>query len=105
MSLMGPTMGATQVAYLLCCTALIISLHLSAYSQYSRHEASLSGGAHSAPQSRQTPVSSSLQISTEPPQAWHLTYLMVGLRRSLMPGQASALVGVGRRLRLTAGSP
>jgi len=41
--------------------------HLSAYSQYSRHELFLSGLLHSALHSVHTATSSSLQISTSAP--------------------------------------
>ena len=66
--------------------------HLSAYSQYSRHELFLSGLFHSAPHSVHSATSSSLQISTSAPHTWHLTYDGVGLRNSRSPGQVSGFL-------------
>ncbi len=48
--------------------AAIKPLHLSAYWQYWRHTAFSSGRFHSAPQLGQVVLSSSLQISSSPPQ-------------------------------------
>src|SRR4030042_4366389 len=67
----------------------MIPLHLSAYWQYSRHAALLSGRFHSAPQLGHVVLSSSLQISRSPLQTWHLMYAGLGWSRSRSPGHVS----------------
>jgi len=64
----------------------IIPRHWSAYWQYSKHAAFLSGLLHSAPHSGQVVLSSSLQISSWLPQRWHVMYEGFGCKKSLSPG-------------------
>jgi hypothetical protein len=73
-----------------CFLRLIISLHLSAYWHQSRQEASFSGLPTSLLHVSHTPVSSSLQISTLPPQFGHGKYAGTGRRNFFMPGHVSA---------------
>jgi hypothetical protein len=79
---------------MLCCQCflrLIISLHLSAYWHQSRQDGSFSGLPTSLPHVSHTPVSSSLQISTLPPQLGHAKYAGTGRRNFFMPGHVAAL--------------
>jgi hypothetical protein len=78
----------------LCCQCFllsIISLHLSAYWHQSRQDCSFSGLPTSLLHVSHTPVSSSLQISTLPPQLGHGKYAGTGRRNFFMPGHVSAL--------------
>jgi hypothetical protein len=70
-------------------TRLIISLHLSACSHQSRHDFSFSGLTTSLLHVSHVPTSSSLQISTFPPQLGHGKYSGTGRTNFLMPGQVS----------------
>jgi hypothetical protein len=70
---------------------LIISLHLSAYWHQSRQDGSFSGLPTSLPHMSHIPVSSSLQISTLPPQWGHGKYSGLGRRNFRMPGHVAAL--------------
>src|SRR5665647_985699 len=72
-----------------------MSRHLSAYSQYSRQAAVLSGRFHSAPQAVQTVLSSSLQISKSLPHTWHFMYDGLGWRRSRRPGHVCGFFSMG----------
>jgi hypothetical protein len=77
---------------MLCCQCLLrlmISLHLSANSHQSRQDCCFSGLATSLLQVSHTPVSSSLQISTLPPQSGHGKYSGLGRRNFLMPGHVA----------------
>jgi len=79
---------------MLCCQCLlrlIISLHLSAYWHQSRHDGSFSGLPTSLSHVSHTPVSSSLQISTLPPQSGHGKYAGTGRRNFFMPGHVATL--------------
>ena len=74
-----------------CFLWLIISLHLSAYWHQSRQDGSFSGLPTSLLHVSHTPVSSSLQISTLPPQWGHGKYSGLGRRNFFIPGHDSAL--------------
>jgi len=85
--------GISQPQIFLGFRADMIALHLSAYWQYSRHDALFSGFFHFAPQSMHSPSGSSLQISTLPLHTWHGAYFIVGLMNSSIPGQLLLVEG------------
>ncbi len=66
--------------------------HLSANWQYSRQAADGSGRFHSAPQLGQVVLSSSLHISSSPPQTWQLIYAGLGCNKSRSPGHVSGFL-------------
>lgn len=72
-----------------CFICLIISLHLSAYSHQSRHDCSFSDLPSSLLQVSHVPTSSSLQISTSPPQLGQVKFSGTGLTNFFIPGQVS----------------
>ncbi len=74
-----------------CFICLIISLHLSAYSHQSRHDCSFSDLPSSLLQVSHVPTSSSLQISTSPPQLGQVKFSGTGLTNFFIPGQVSKL--------------
>ena len=74
-----------------CFLLLIISLHLSANSHQSRHDAAFSCLLTSLPQMSHSAVSSSVQISTLPAQLGHWIYSGLGRRKVLIPGHDSGL--------------
>lgn len=70
-----------------CLVLAMSSLHLSAYSHQSKQDSSFSGLPNSFSHVSQIPRSSSLQISTFPPQLGQGKYEGVGRTNLFIPGQ------------------